>query len=79
MIIKAIRFVLISLFMVLYWPVNMLFLLMKKSYFKWKQEDRVSYIIATPLYYFFFVVAALLSLPLEIMGDKAHPPLDGFR
>lgn len=65
--------------MVVYWPVNMLFLLLKKNYFKWKKEDRVSFYIATPLYYFFFIIAALLSLPLELLGGSIHPPLSGYR
>ena len=79
MIIKILRFIIISLLSAIYWPTNMLFLLLKKNYYKWKKEDRIAFYIATPLYYFFFIVAAIISIPMETLGDQAHPPLDGFR
>ncbi len=76
---KVIRFIIISLLMVVYWPMNMIFLQIKKHYFKWKKEDRISFWLATPFYWFFFLLTAIIAFPFEMLGEAAHPPLDGFR
>ena len=39
----------------------------------------ISYIIATPIYWFCFIVVIIISIPVEIMGEGLHPPLDRFR
>lgn len=79
LVIRAIKFLIIALLSVLYWPLNTAFLYLQKNYRRWQKDDMVSFIIATPLYYLFFVVVAILSIPLEVMGDKMHPPIGGFR
>ena len=79
MIWNAIRFIIISLLSIVYWPINILFLMLKKHYFIWKKDDRISYYLATPLYWICFLITACLSAPLEILGESAHPPLDGFK
>ena len=76
---KIIRFVIISLLMVLYWPMNMLFVLLKKHYFIWKKEDKISFWLATPIYWLMFLLTAIIAAPMEALADAAHPPLDGFR
>lgn len=78
-IFTAIKIIIISILSVFYYPLNTSFLFLQKHYRAWKTDDRISYIIATPLYYFLFIVTAILSLPLEIMGDAFHPSLGGFR
>lgn len=78
-LVKAIKFVIISILSVLYWPLNTSFLWFQGHYRKWWSTDRFSFYIATPLYYLFFVIVVILSLPLEIMGEKAHPQLPRFR
>lgn len=74
-----IRFLIIGILSLVYWPLNMLFLLLKKHYFNWKETDKFSFIIATPLYIFLFLVTAIISMPMEALGDAAHPPLGTFR
>ena len=76
---KYLKFILVIPLALVYWPINMIFLAIKKHYFKWKKEDRISYIIATPLYYLSFMLVSILSVPLEIMGEGLHPPLDSFK
>lgn len=79
LIIRAIKFLIIGLLSVVYWPFNAAFLYMQKHYRKWQKDDIVSFIIATPLYYLFFIIVAILSIPLELMGEKMHPAIGGFR
>lgn len=79
LLIKGIKFIIISILSVLYWPFNQSFLWFQGHYRKWWKEDRLSFIIATPLYYLFFVIVVIFSLPLEIFGEKAHPQLPRFR
>ena len=78
-IIKIIKFVIVSLLAIVYWPINMLFLFMKKHYFIWKKEDKISYILATPLYLILFILAFLISFTMDILGTAAHPPLSRFQ
>ncbi len=78
-VVKIIKFIFVALLSVLYWPLNTLFLYMKKHYLKWEKEDRISFIIATPLYYFLFLIVVILSYPLETIGQGLHPPLSGFK
>jgi hypothetical protein len=51
----------------------------KDRYLAWKEEDRISFIIATPLYYFLFIIVAIVSYPLEILGDGLKPQIGTFR
>jgi hypothetical protein len=78
-IIKGIKFILVSVLAVLYWPLNFLFMKVKDRYLAWKEEDRISFIIATPLYYFLFIIVAIVSYPLEILGDGLKPQIGTFR
>lgn len=78
-IIKGIRFILVSVLAVLYWPLNFLFIKVKDRYLAWKEEDRISFIIATPLYYFLFIIVALVSYPLEMLGAKFMPSIETFQ
>ena len=76
---NIIRFVIVSLLAIVYWPINMLFLFVKKHYFIWKKEDRISYILMTPIYWLVFFLAFIISFPMDILGTDAHPPLSGFQ
>ena len=78
-IVKAIKFIIVSILGILYWPFNTLFMYLKKHYFQWRETDMISYIIATPIYWFCFIVVIIISIPVEIMGEGLHPPLDRFR
>jgi hypothetical protein len=78
-IIKAIKLILITCLSIFYYPLNTAFMFFQKHYRGWQKTDMVSFVIATPLYYFLFIITAVLSFPLEVMGDKFHPPLGGFR
>jgi hypothetical protein len=78
-IIRLIKFIIVAVLSIVYWPINVLFQYLKKHYFKWKKEDRISFILATPIYYICFIIVAALSVPLEIFGEGLHPPLGGFR
>ena len=62
-----------------YYPLNTAFLYLQKHYRLWQHDDRVSFILATPLYYGLFLITSILSFPLEIMGEAYHPSLPGFR
>ena len=78
-ILSGIKIIIIAILAVFYWPLNTFFLWFQKHYRKWQVEDRTSFYIATPLYYLLFILTALLSVPLEAMGEAFHPPLAGFR
>ncbi len=78
-IIRIIKFIIVSILAVIYWPINAFFLWFKKYYLAWRKEDVVSFIIATPLYYVLFIIVAIISVPLEIFGNDMHPPLSSFR
>ena len=78
-IIKGIKFIIVSLLAVLYWPFNMLFMYLKKHYWNWRETDIISFIIATPIYWFCFLIVLIISIPLEIMGEGLHPPIMTFR
>lgn len=78
-IVFCIKLIIISILSLFYYPLNTAFLFMQEHYRKWQVEDRVSFIIATPLYYLLFLLTSLLSVPLETMGEAAHPSLGGFR
>ena len=75
----CIRLLLMSILSLFYYPVNLAFITLQKYYREWQVHDRVSFYIATPLYFALFAVTALLSFPLESMAGDFHPPLDGFR
>lgn len=78
-ILSSIKLIIISVLSLFYWPLNTSFLYLQKHYRIWQKEDRVSFIIATPLYYLLFLVTSLLGFPLEIMGEAFHPGVGGFR
>lgn len=78
-IITVIKIVIISVLTIFYYPLNMAFLWLQSHYFKWKTTDRISFYIATPLYYLLFLITFILSVPIETMGEAFHPPLPGFR
>jgi hypothetical protein len=78
-IITSIKLIIISILAVFYYPLNTAFLYFQKHYRAWEKEDRVSFILATPLYYLLFLVTSVLGLPLEMMGEAFHPGLGGFR
>ncbi len=78
-VIKIIKFLLVAVLAVLYWPFNMLFMKTKEKYLDWKETDRISFIIATPLYYFLFIIVALISYPLETLGMKLKPQIGTFQ
>lgn len=75
----AIKILIIAILSVFYYPLNTAFLYLQKHYRIWQVEDRVSFIIATPLYFLLFLVTSILSFPLENMGEAFHPPLGGFK
>lgn len=79
LIITAIKIIIISILSIFYYPLNTAFLYFQKHYRIWKVQDRTSYLLAMPLYYFLFVVTAILSWPLEFLGEGIHPGLPGFR
>lgn len=79
LIITAIKIVIVSILSLFYYPINKLFVYFQKHYRAWKKDDMVSYIIATPLYYLMFIVASLISIPLETIASGMHPPLDKFK
>ena len=79
LLIRAIKFIIVIILSVIYWPLNTFFLWLQGHYRKWKKEDYVSFIIATPLYYLLFVIVAILSIPLEVLGEGLHPGIGGFR
>jgi drug/metabolite transporter (DMT)-like permease len=76
---NAIQIVIISILSIFYYPLNTAFMALQKHYRIWQKEDRTSFYIATPLYYLLFIVTALLSFPLEHLGEGFHPSLPGFR
>ena len=78
-ILNAIKLMIIAILALVYYPLNMAFLFVQKHHRLWQKTDRVSYFISMPLYYMLFVVTALLSFPIETLGDAAHPNLPGFR
>lgn len=78
-ILQLIKIVIISILSIFYYPLNTVFLYLQKHYRTWRKDDTVSFIIATPLYYMLFVVTAILSFPLEMMGEAFHPGLPGFK
>jgi hypothetical protein len=83
LLIRAIKFIIVAILSVIYWPLNASLLWMQGHYRGWQKDDVISFIIATPLYYLFFVIVIILSIPLEIMGGDGkhslHPPVGGFR
>jgi len=78
-IINVLKFIIICVLAIFYWPLNTFFLWFQGFYFDWKKTDRVSFWIATPLYYLLFLITALLSFPLEVMGMNQRPSLPGFK
>ena len=78
-VITGIKIAIISLLSIFYWPLNTFYLWLQDHYFKWRKEDRISYYVATPLYYLLFLLTAIISIPLESMGEAMHPPLKGFQ
>jgi len=78
-LVTAIRVVIVAILSLFYYPLNTAFLFFQKHYRTWWPDDKISFIIATPLYYFLFIVTVIVSFPLELLGDKMHPPLGGFR
>lgn len=79
MLIRLIKFILVSILSLFYIPLNWIFLKIQGPYRRWYKEDLVSFIIATPLYYLFFVIVAILSIPLEKLGEELAPPVKDFR
>ena len=79
LIFDGIKILIMAFLAIFYWPLNTALMWLQKHYRKWQVEDRTSYYIATPLYYSLYFITVLLSLPLEMMGEAAHPPLSGFR
>lgn len=79
LLIRLIKFLIIIILSVIYWPINMVFLWVQSHYFKWKKTDMVSFVIATPLYYLLFIVTSILSVPMEALGEGIHPGVGGFR
>ncbi len=78
-ILNAIKIIIIAILAIFYYPLNTAFLFLQKHYRLWKKEDKISYILAMPLYYLLFVITAILSFPLETLGEGFHPPLGGFK
>ena len=78
-IITVIKFIIISVLSLFYFPFNTAFLWVQKHYRKWQVTDRVSFYICTPLYYLLFAITFVLSVPIETLGEAFHPPLGGFR
>ena len=79
MIIKAIKFIIVALLAVVYWPINAIFMYIRDHYLRWQKTDKISFILATPLYWLFYVLVVIISAPLEAMGTALHPALDKFR
>ncbi len=79
MIIQGLKFLLVAALSILYWPFNTIFVFLKKHYLKWQKEDMVSFIIATPLYWLFYIIVLAISAPLEALGEGLHPQLDSFK
>jgi hypothetical protein len=79
MIITAIKIVFISIISIFYYPVNTFFRFFQAHYRSWRREDKISFIIATPLYYLLFLVSAILSIPFENTAMGMHPPLEKFK
>ncbi len=79
MIIKTIKFLIVCILGVLYWPMNYLLGKIKKPYLRWEKEDKLSFILATPLYYLFFIIVVILSVPLEMLGEEMAPTLSTFK
>ncbi len=79
MIIKAIKFIIVALLAVIYWPINAIFMFIREHYLKWQKTDMVSFILASPLYWQFYVLVVIISAPLEAMGEGLHPQLSKFR
>ena len=75
----VIRFILISILSIFYWPLNVLFTLLKKHYFIWKKEDKLSFYLATPFYYLLLIITATISTIFGNLAEAAHPGLDGFK
>jgi len=78
-ILQGIKIIIISILSIFYWPLNTFFLFVQKHYSILQREDRVSFYIATPLYYILFVITAVLGWPLEAMGEAFNPLPGGFR
>ncbi len=78
-ILNAIKLVIVSILAIFYWPINKFFMYFQKHYRSWKRDDMVSYIIATPLYFLLFIIASLISIPLETIATGMHPPLEKFK
>ena len=78
-LINAIKILIISILSIFYFPLNTAFLYLQDPYRDWQVNDRVSFFLATPLYFLLFLVTSILSIPLERMGEAYHPPLGGFR
>ncbi len=77
-IVFLIKFIIISILAMFYWPLNSAFLYLQKHYRIWQTSDKISFYIATPLYYLLFAVTSIISVPMENMGEAAHPGLGGF-
>ncbi len=78
-ILTGIKIAIMSILAIFYWPLNTLFQWLRTHYFAWEKEDRISFIIATPLYYLLFFLVMIISEPLEAMGTAFHPPLKNFK
>jgi hypothetical protein len=79
LILKAIKIVIISILAIFYYPITATLNFFQKHYRLWKREDTVSYVLATPLYYLLIIIATIISMPFEALGEGMHPPLDKFR
>lgn len=79
MIAQGLKFLLVAILSILYWPFNTIFVYLKKHYLKWQKEDMVSFIIATPLYWSFYLIVLVISYPLELLGEGLHPGLETFK
>ncbi len=79
LILTGIKIVIVAILSLFYWPLNTFFLWFQKHHRKWQKEDRVSYFLSIPLYYLLFLITAIISVPLETMGESFHPPLSKFR
>ncbi len=78
-IVTGIKIAIMSILAIFYWPVNTFYLWLRKHYLDWEKTDRVSFYLATPLYYLMFFIVMIISQPLEAMGEAYHPPLKGFK
>ena len=77
-VIFFIKIILIAALCVFYYPLNTIFLLLQKHYRAWWKDDKISYVLATPLYYLLFLIVSIISVPLETLGEKIHPGLKFF-